>query len=140
MMPSATGCVIHSADRSPIFEKVSSSPGHRARDQTPRRLHVPIAVAGPQVQIPVSPHTLGRARVLGASHSLWLLDEPTRAERQRRGLRLAYTEFTNERTALREIQRMPGVGSDLDREIERRPSRMISTAEPMAACSTCEAW
>lgn len=56
--------------------------------------------------------------MLGAAHALWLLDVPERSERQRRALRLAHAEFTSERTALREIENISGVASNMTTNID----------------------
>jgi hypothetical protein len=60
---------------------------------------------------PLAPQTLARSGVVGAAHALWMLDEPDRAERQRRALRMASEEFRQERTALREIKNIGGAES-----------------------------
>ncbi|WP_344017982.1 hypothetical protein [Pseudonocardia kongjuensis] len=61
---------------------------------------------------PTAPNTLARASVLGSAHALWMLDHPDRKERQRRGLRMAHYEAANERTAVYEVEHIPGANPD----------------------------
>jgi hypothetical protein len=65
---------------------------------------------------PVAPGTLARSGVLGAAHSLWVLDPPERAERQRRSLRLAHEEFRRERQLLIDVR---DLGGDPDGNVQR---------------------
>lgn len=52
---------------------------------------------------PLAPSTIARTGMLSGAHALWLLDGPTRTERQKRGLRLAHEELTRDRQAVRDI-------------------------------------
>ncbi|MBN9739402.1 MULTISPECIES: hypothetical protein [unclassified Pseudonocardia] len=52
---------------------------------------------------PMAPQTLARGGLIGAAHSLWLLDGPDRRTRQLRGLRIAHEEWRNERNAYKDI-------------------------------------
>lgn len=61
---------------------------------------------------PTSPNTVARSSVVGAAHALWMLDHSDRAERQRRALRMAHYEAAAERTALYEVERIPGAADD----------------------------
>ena len=57
---------------------------------------------------PLAPQTLARSGVLGAAHALWMLDGPDRVERQLRALRMVHQEFSQERTAYRDIVQIEG--------------------------------
>ncbi|MEV1295932.1 hypothetical protein [Pseudonocardia sp. NPDC049635] len=60
------------------------------------------------VGFPTAPNTVARSGVIAAAHALWMLGPAERAERQRRGLRMAYLEAARERTALYEVESGPG--------------------------------
>lgn len=72
------------------------------------------------VGYPTAPNTVARSGVVGAAHALWMLDHPDRAERQRRALRMAHNEAAAERTALYEIERVPGADKGGDAEHQQR--------------------
>jgi hypothetical protein len=57
---------------------------------------------------PLAASTLARSAILGSAHALWLLDGSDRADRQRRGLRLAHEQFQLELLRLRDLRRLDG--------------------------------
>jgi hypothetical protein len=52
---------------------------------------------------PLAPNTIARTGMLSGAHALWLLDGSDRIERQKRGLCLAYEEFSRDRQAVTDI-------------------------------------
>lgn len=67
------------------------------------------------VAFATAPNTLARSSVVGSAHALWMLDHPDRDERQRRAIRMAHYEAAAERTAVYEIEHIPGVDQTADR-------------------------
>lgn len=64
------------------------------------------AVAGGKSH-PLAPQTLARTGMVSAAHALWLLDGRDRPTRQKRGLQLAYFEFSEDHKAVRDIAKLP---------------------------------
>lgn len=55
---------------------------------------------------PLAPSTIARAGMVSGAHALWLLDGPTRIERQKRGLQLAHEEFFRDHQATSDIAKI----------------------------------
>jgi hypothetical protein len=82
-----------------------------------------------KVSFPLAPLTLARSGVLGAGPALWILDGPTRVERQLRALRMAYEEFRNERVAYDEVARGEDESSEMRRIVAVRDEWMARAVE-----------
>ncbi|MDQ3580010.1 MAG: hypothetical protein M3443_20915 [Actinomycetota bacterium] len=61
------------------------------------------ALVETKMSFPIAPQSLARSGLLGAAHALWMLDEPNRAQRQLRALRIAHEEWRNERNAYQDL-------------------------------------
>jgi hypothetical protein len=80
----------------------------------------------------IAPQSLARSGLLGAAHALWLLDAPSRRERQLRGLRIAHEEWRNERNAYQKLIDSGQAVSGMKGLVEVRTEwmkRAITTAE-----------
>ncbi len=97
-----------------------------AVDHLDMYLHAPVKS---NLSFPIAPQSLARSGLLGVAHALWMLDEPCRATRQLRALRIAYEEWRNERNAYQDLFNRGEAAPGMKALIEVRTEWMVRAIE-----------